>query len=196
MGRIDIDHEIGVCELSPEVKKARRPEIFSTLPTSQERARVFTKWMTSFEWRPEDLPSCLEKIQREDITEHTEGISEATVRHLQSVMALPDVVGNITQNYIGRFLQKVEEESETHSQRDLMMGLGNIAEDLKLQDYKRCLEQCAASNCTQCQTANDWEGDPEVRRQQPQRPRPCTSTQVLTSLREKAYTNAHATYYK
>ena len=34
MERIDIDHEIGVCELSPEVKKARRPEIFSTLPTS------------------------------------------------------------------------------------------------------------------------------------------------------------------
>ena len=32
MGRIDIDHEIGVCELSPEVKKARRPEIFSPPP--------------------------------------------------------------------------------------------------------------------------------------------------------------------
>ena len=47
-------------------------------------------------------------------------------------MVLPDVVGNITQNYTGRFLQKVEEESETHSQRDLMMGLGNIAEDLEL----------------------------------------------------------------
>ena len=111
-------------------------------------------------------------------------------------MTLPDVVGNITQNYIGRFLQKVEEESETHSQRDLMMDLGNIAEDLKLQDYKRCLEQCAASNCTQCRTANDWEEDPKVRRQQPQRPRPCTSTQALTSLQEKTYTNAHATCYK
>lgn len=68
-------------------------------------------------------------------------------------MALPDVVGNITQKYIGGFLQKVEEESETHSQRCFMMGFDNIAEDLKLQDYKRCLEQCAASNCTQCSSA-------------------------------------------
>ena len=68
-------------------------------------------------------------------------------------MALPDVVGNITQKYIGRFLQKVEEESETHSQKRFMMGFDNIAEDLKLQDYKRCLEQCAASNYTQCSSA-------------------------------------------
>ena len=52
MGRIDIDFEEGTCEYSEEIKKARQSDIFYCLPTPQERAKVFTTWLT----RPIILP--------------------------------------------------------------------------------------------------------------------------------------------
>ena len=196
MGRIDIDFEEGTCEYSEEIKKARRSDIFHCLPTPQERANVFTTWLTSFPWKREDLSSCLEMIQQEDVTVETHGITEETVRHLQSILALPDIIGNIAQNYIGRYLRVLEEDSDIHSQRDLMLALGNVAENLKLQDYKKHRNDCSEANCTPCTVAKEWEEDAEVRRQQRQRPLPCSCTQILTLLREKSYTNLHSTFFK
>ena len=197
MGRINIGFsEGGICEFSDEIKKARRSDVFNCLPTPQERAKVFTAWLTSFPWNRE-LESCLEMIQRQDITVDTHGgITEEMVRHLQFILSLPDIIGNISQNYVGRYLRKVEEESETESQRDVMVSLGNIAENLKLQDYKQYRNQCSEANCARCTAAKEWEENAQARNQQQQRPLPCTATQILTLLRERAYTNLHTTYFK
>ena len=94
-------------------------------------------------------------IQRKDVTVNTHGITEEMVRHLQSILSLPDIIGNIAQNYSGCYLRVSEEDSDIQSQRDLMLALGNVAENLKLQDYKQCRDECSEANCTYCTVAKN-----------------------------------------
>jgi hypothetical protein len=116
------------------------------------------------------------------------------VRHLQDVLALPHVVSNMTQHYVGRYISCLREVSEG-SQSVVDHELGNAAETLKLREYRTILNTCAEEEgCSSCHAAKRWE-DEEEDSQGTERPVPCAVTQVISKLLSTRYVNLNPTYF-
>ena len=185
-------YSMGVCELAPEVARCkRRLECFSAC---DNQADTFVKWLCHLPWKEWNL-DVLTFVQKEDITLVPGGTEEDpcwavnTAAHFQQLLATPDIVSNLIQHYIGRYLETLENNLGSAT-----VQICNAVEEMKIKQYQQWRDQCACSHCSE---AKEWEEeDSHVQRQHPLRPKPCTSVQVLVMLNEHRFTNLTPSFLK
>ena len=180
-----IHHEesIGVCKLENAIQKAKNDKVFQAISDVHERSACYVQFLTSFKWK-DSVKDILTIVLTPQINLRLDHIT-----HFQRVCGLPNIVANLCQHYVGRYLKALLEQEESQLNA-LMVQLCNNAESLKVELYHACRDSCG---CIQCSAAAEWEKSKPPR--SGNRPFTCRKVQVLAKLTERRFVNFTPSYF-
>ena len=177
------DETLGVCKLENAVQKAKNDKVFQEISDVHERSACYVQFLTSFKWK-DSVKDLITTVLTPQIN-----LSLDHITHFQRVSGLPNIVANLCQHYIGRYLKALTEQEESQLNA-LMVQLCNNAETLKVELYHTRRDSCG---CVQCSAAAEWEKSKPPRTGN--RPFPCRKVQVLAKLTERRFVNLTPAYF-
>ena len=189
-GRTEVELIADCCPLSSSVQGARRHNSFEELTDANDQGKAFSGFVLGMEW----ATSFEELLKR--LTELREPIDcpstyKEHAKRIQGVLSNIHIVRNVTQHFIGRYLQKVYEVTGLHHS-EVNLEIGTAAEKIKAEEYEHVRDSCGCSDCT---NAKKWED--EARTSRPSvRPLPCAVTQVISKLLSTKYVNMNPPFFR
>lgn len=185
-GRTDVQLSQDTCPYSKEVEESRRHDLLEVLEDRRCQAAVFSDFILESNWA----------LSQEEIEHKVKQLFEpincsvdyvVNVLVIQDCLSLQNIVDNLVQHYIGRYLLKLHQLSSL-TRSGVHRELGNAAEELKSHEYARLRDRCAQNGCTSCSEAKAWDEADQSSRAAT-RKLPCISTQVLSKLLSPKFVN-------